>query len=249
MALKDNAVLVIDTGNYFLAEPGTAAPGDLTNPGAEWTNVGHTSLEEILGLSSEGGEATILGTLQNKSLRTSYSARTETMTFTLQQFDEDSLRLYFGRNMDYIDGDDRFMGVPETPQPTVAAFLVVFVDQSEHFALYMPRAEILRGDDMDFGETGAIMGLPLAVSPKKYGTNTWTWAISPMGRAPMATTATAGTPGTFGPSGSVAPYAASGLANVTASPATAWSTGQYVRLANNEEFHWSGSSWETGRAA
>ena len=248
MALKDNAVLVIDTGNYFLAEPGTAAPANLLEPGAEWDNVGHTSLEDILGLGSEGGEATILGTLQSKSLRTSYSARTETMTFTLQQFDEDSLKLYFGRNMDYIDGDKRFMGVPETPQPTVAAFLIIFVDQEEHFAFYVPRAEILRGDDMEFGETGAIMGLPLSVSPKKHGANKWAWALTPIGNNPMATGATAGKPGTFTPSGATPPYSESSLATVTASPSAAWATGQYIVIGNSTEHYWDGSSWQAGRA-
>lgn len=248
MALKDNAVLVVDTGNYFLAAPGTAAPADLMDPGAAWTNVGHTSLEDILKLASDGGEATVLGTLQSKNLRTSYSARTETMTFTLQQFDEASLKLYFGRNMDYIDGDNRFMGVPENPQPTIAAFLVVFVDGDEHFAFYAPKAEILRGDDMELADTGSIAGLPLNVAPKKWNTNPWTWAVTPIGMNPMATGATAGNPGTFTPVGSTVPYTAAALSSVTASPKTKWTVGQYVKTQDGVESYWTGTAWATGRA-
>ena len=87
MGLYDNAVLAINTGNYFIAEPGTLPPTNLLSPGPEWKNIGHTSLEELLGVTSEGGEATVLGTLQSKSLRTSYSARTESITFTAHQWD------------------------------------------------------------------------------------------------------------------------------------------------------------------
>jgi hypothetical protein len=38
--------------------------------------------------SSDGGDATVIGTLQNKSLRTTYATRTETIAITLQQFDK-----------------------------------------------------------------------------------------------------------------------------------------------------------------
>lgn len=248
MALKDNAVLVIDTGNYFLAEVGTAAPVDLLAPGTDWTNVGHTSLEDIFKLASEGGEATALGTLQSKNLRTSFSARTETMTFTLQQFDEDSLKLYFGRNADTIAGDNRFLGVPETPQPTLAAFLVVFVDGDEHFAFYAPKVEILRGDDLELADTGSLAGLPLNVSPKKYSTNSWAWSVTPIGLNEMATGATAGSPGAYTPLNATPPFSEAGLASVTASPLTAWTTGQYIVIGNDTEWHWDGTDWVSGRA-
>lgn len=248
MTLKDNAVLVVDTGNYFVAPVGTAAPANLSAPGPEWTNIGHTSLEDILSLSSDGGEATVLGTLQSKNLRTSYSARTEKMTFTLQQFDSDSLKLYFGRNMEKVSTDPRFMGVPENPQPTLVAFLVVFVDGSEHFAFYAPKAEVMRGDDLKLGDTGSIAGLPIDVSPKKHMTNTWAWAVTPIGENPMATGATAGKPGSYTPSISTPPYNKAGLDKVTASPATAWTSGSYIVLGDKTEWYWSGTAWTSGRA-
>ena len=73
MSVSDTATLVLDTGNYFTAPTGTAIPGNLLAPSAPWTNVGHTSLEDIFGVSTEGGDKTTLGTLQNKTLRTKYS--------------------------------------------------------------------------------------------------------------------------------------------------------------------------------
>ena len=248
MGLYDNAVLAINTGNYFIAEPGTLPPTNLLSPGPEWKNIGHTSLEELLGVTSEGGEATVLGTLQSKSLRTSYSARTESITFTAHQWDEDTLKLYFGRNMVATSQDSRFHGVPETPQPTKVAFLVVMVDGEENLAFWAQAAEIIRGDDMSLSDTESLAGLPLTVSPKKWGSNAWTWAITPIAANPNATGATAGAPGSFTPSGATPPPALNAMGGITASPATAWTTGQYVVLADDTEAHWTGSAWEAGRA-
>jgi hypothetical protein len=72
-----------------------------------------------------------------------------------------------------------------------------------------------------------------------------------------ATGATAGTPGTWTPAGSTPPASVAdlqaGVPNaVTASPATAWTTGQYVQtatpLAAGRAF-WNGTAWVAGTAA
>ena len=115
MALIDTATLVPNSGNYFIAPVGTAAPTDLSAIPATWVNIGHTSLEDIMSFESEGGEQSVLGTLQNPSLRTSYSKRSETWSIILQQWDEDSLRLYFGSNA--TDDGALWLHVPNTPAP------------------------------------------------------------------------------------------------------------------------------------
>jgi hypothetical protein len=63
-----------------------------------------------------------------------------------------------------------------------------------------------------------------------------------------ATGATAGTPGYYTPSGAGAPANLAALAGVTASPATAWATGQYVITADLMGNHWTGSAWAAGKA-
>jgi hypothetical protein len=185
MALNDNASLVIGSGNYFTAPVGTALPANLTvTTGTDWTaweNVGHTSLEDIFGLSSEGGEATVLGTLQSKSLRTSYSARTESMTFTLQQFDAKGLKLYYGSNAPTLANGT--IGVPTNPTPTQAAFLVVFRDGANVFAFYAPKAEIFRSDDLELSDTESLAGLPIGVTPLVHNSNSYTYAVTPLAEA------------------------------------------------------------------
>lgn len=179
MALNDAATLVINTGNYFKAPTSTPMPSDLLVVSTPWDNVGHTSLEDIFAMSSEGGEATVLGTLQNKALRTTYSPRTEAMTFTLQQFDKESLKLFYGANA--VELPDGSLGVPINPQVTVCAFLVVFVDGENVFAFYAPKAEVYRGDDLSLSDTESLAGLPLSVKPMIDGTNTWAYAVTPLG--------------------------------------------------------------------
>jgi hypothetical protein len=245
VALNDNATLVIGSGNYLTAPVGTDIPADLLVPTSPWEAVGHTSLEDIFSISSEGGEATVIGSLQNKSLRTKYSARTETMTFTLQQFDVAGLKLYYGSNAPVLP--DGSVGVSADPTPTQAAFLAVFVDGDNHFAFYAPKAEIYRADDVSFGDTESLAGLPIGVKPMAYGTNNWTYSITPLG-ASVATGATAGSPGTFTPDGSLVPANLAAMANVIATPTTAWTTGQYVTLGDATKAYWDGDSWAAGQA-
>jgi hypothetical protein len=182
--LNDDATLVIGSGNYLTAAVGTDIPTDLLAPNAPWTNVGHTSLEDIFGITSDGGDATVIGTLQNKSLRTKYAARTETMTFTLQQFDEAGLKLYYGANAPILP--DGSVGVPTNPEPTVAAFLAIFLDGDNVFAFYAPKAEIYRADDLALADTETLAGLPLGVKPMAYQTNAWTYSVTPLGAVPDA---------------------------------------------------------------
>jgi hypothetical protein len=249
MSLNDNATLVIGSGNFFTAPVGTELPTDLLAPVSPWENVGHTSLEDIFGISSEGGDATTLGTLQNKSLRTKYSPRTETMAFTLQQFDTKGLKLFYGSNAPTLANG--LVGVPQNPEVTTCAFLAVFVDGDNHFAFYCPKAEIYRADDMSLSDTESLAGLPLGVKPLVLGANEYTYAVTPLGDNIVATGATAGTPGSFTPTGSTAPADLATLqsSGIVASPTTAWTTGQYVTLGDASSAHWDGTAWVSGAAA
>jgi hypothetical protein len=66
--------------------------------------------------------------------------------------------------------------------------------------------------------------------------------------AVTATGATAGQPGYFTPSGATTPANLAALTGITASPATAWTTGQYVITADLLAAHWSSSAWVAGKA-
>jgi hypothetical protein len=70
----------------------------------------------------------------------------------------------------------------------------------------------------------------------------------PGGGAGSATGATAGTPGNFTPGGSTAPANFTALGSVTASPTSAWTTGQYVALGDSSHAYWDSTAWQTGQA-
>jgi len=71
---------------------------------------------------------------------------------------------------------------------------------------------------------------------------------------PAATGATAGTPGVWTPTGATPPAnaAAATTAAIVATPATAWTVGQYVQGSTagaGGEMNWSGTAWVAGRHA
>jgi len=57
-----------------------------------------------------------------------------------------------------------------------------------------------------------------------------------------------GSPGGFTPAGAMAPANLAAMSAVTASPATAWTTGQYVKLGNGSSAYWNGTAWTAGIA-
>lgn len=171
MALYDDTTLNIGTGHLWLAPESTVAPTDFRDPnggtGTPWIEIGHTSIDDILSITSEGGDTTVLGTLQSPSLRTSTSARTESFTFNLAQWDEESLKLYFGSNATVATTGPGtgMLEVPSKPTPTSKAFLAVYEDGANDFVIYAPKAEILRADDMSLADTSSLATLPIKVTP------------------------------------------------------------------------------------
>jgi hypothetical protein len=179
VALDPTATLVIGTGRFYTApSAGQALPADLAAPTTPWVEVGNTSLDDIIAFSSEGGDATTLGTLQAKSLRTTYAPRVESFTINLQQFDQASLKLYYGSNASVVSG---MVQVPASPTPTTCAFLAVFIDGANKFAIYAPKAEIFRADDLAVSDAESLVSLPLSVKPLVYSTNTWTYSVTALG--------------------------------------------------------------------
>ena len=176
MALDDLAVLKAGAGHFYTAPIGTALPTDLRNPGAGWTHMGHTSVQDILAAQSEGGDVTTLRSLQAKSLRTSIAPRTESFGMNLLQFDKAALKLYYGANAAETDTGVR---PSQNPVPTEAAWLVVFLDGNSAAGIYAPKASFFRGDDFSVSDTENLAQLNLKVTPLAYASNDWVmeWII------------------------------------------------------------------------
>lgn len=63
-----------------------------------------------------------------------------------------------------------------------------------------------------------------------------------------ATTATAGTAPAAGTFDGVRPADLAGMSGITASPATAWTTGEYCILGDGSWCHWNSTTWVAGKA-
>jgi len=92
-------------------------------------------------------------------------------------------------------------------------------------------------------------------TPNANGAPTWQDKLWDQSYGPVEKTgATAGTPGTWSGSGTVPASVAAlqaAIPAIVATPATAWTTGQYVQTLTAGvpgQAHWSGSAWVTGPA-
>lgn len=70
----------------------------------------------------------------------------------------------------------------------------------------------------------------------------------PLALGVPATGATAGTPGTTTPANSYAPESFATIGSLTASPTTAWTTGQRITLRDGSTAYWNGTAWVAGTA-
>jgi hypothetical protein len=162
---NDNATLKVGIARFYTAPVGTARPttvATLKAPPVTWTEVGNTSLENILALTSEGGAVSTLSSLQNKSLRQSVEARIESLGINLLEWSIITLPLYYGSNA--VITEDEAVEVPSEPVPTERAFLAVLEDGSNVGGFYTGKSSIFRGDDIAIADTNTLAQLPIRIT-------------------------------------------------------------------------------------
>jgi len=165
LTTNDTATLKVGGARFYTAVAGTVRPttvATLKAPPVAWTEVGNTSLENILALSSEGGAVTTLSSLQNKSLRQSVEARVESLGLNLLEWTEASLKLYYGANA--VVAADGAIEVPSEPVPTEKAFLAVLEDGENVGGFYASKSSIFRSDDIAIADTNSLAALPIKIT-------------------------------------------------------------------------------------
>lgn len=159
MALNDDAVLTAARGYIYLANQDTVSPTDTVVedftpavPGLAvgWTNVGHTSRDDLPEFGFDGGDTETKGTWQNEALKQVVTeVSVDFMTFNLLQLDHDTLSMYYGVTNGAAEGAKRFTAMtnPGTNLPT-KALLIIVVDGDTNVAFYAPRASLRREDGL-----------------------------------------------------------------------------------------------------
>lgn len=157
MALNDSLAVIPGTGYCYIAPVGTPCPTDLTDPELPWENLGHTSLDDGLTLSRDGGDSNILGTWQNPVLRDKRDPVSFGLVMNLVQWDNNVFELYFGGGDKSVAG---VFGVPITSVPVEKSLFVRIVDGNNEFPLWIPKAAIASDDDMEL-DAEAFMQWPV----------------------------------------------------------------------------------------
>lgn len=122
-------------------------------------------------------------------------------------------------------------------------------DGVRKIVIVVPDGQITDRGDISYTRTGAVTyPVTLEASPDADG-NSFTILTDDgvySGAPIVATGATAGIPGSITPTGAVLPANLAAMTGKTASPTTAWTTGQYVVLGDGSVCHWSSTAWVEG---
>lgn len=141
-----------------------------STPAWAWTNLGHTSAEDLPEFGFDGGDSETKGTWQNSSVKTVLtSAVVDSVTFKLHQFDEAALELYYAQaNSSVTVG--QFSVADAATAPIERAFLIVIVDGDANIACHAHKVSILRDDAVSIA-TDDFSTLPLKATFLKSGTS------------------------------------------------------------------------------
>lgn len=156
---NDEAVVKVAVARFYGAPVGTERPADLRDVGVEWNSFGHTTLENIVDLSYEGGERSSIPTLQNPAVRENISDVVESFGVNLLEWTKDSFELYYGSNVVLLD--DGAVEIPTKPQLSEQAFLMVIEDGDRMGGFYAARSSAFRNAAVAVADTTSLSSLPV----------------------------------------------------------------------------------------
>lgn len=139
-----------------------------------WSTVGHTARDDLPEFGFDGGDTEVRGTWQNENLREVVTKPiSDFLTIFLQQWDMESLTLYYGQDAAKQSGVFGVKG--GTPTPVERALFIVIVDGETKIGFYAPKASIKRDDSISLA-TDEFASLPIRATFLKYGSsNVFEW--------------------------------------------------------------------------
>ena len=154
---NDNLVTIPGQGHIYLAPVGTPKPTDLTDPESPWYDVGHTSADDNITISRDGGDTKTLGSWQNSALKVQRDPTTFAIVMNLLETSNVTLELYFGGGDKSVAG---VFGVSSSPTPQERAMFVRIIDGDNEFPFYIPKVSISSDDDVET-DTDKLMEYPV----------------------------------------------------------------------------------------
>lgn len=177
MALNDNAVVLPAVGYIYVAAVDTASPTpaeieafDPDTGLVGWTQLGHTSRDDLPVFGFDGGDAETLGSWQNASLRrVTTEAAQDFVTFNALQLDETILSYYYG-----VTNPGATVGKFDVSEASVSgietALVIVIVDGDATVGFHASKVSMGREDSIELA-IDEFVAVPLRASILKSGSN------------------------------------------------------------------------------
>lgn len=165
MGANKSATIVPGHGTLFVADVNTAMPEDwtdfaLTGDAPDgWTNIGHTSKDNLPAFTKDGGDKTVLDTWLADSVDVIYASTQWGLTFNSLQVDQDNLDLAFGGS---FDTDGGYI-IPGSNTGTEKAIVLFSTDGTGAIAFYAPNTSVAIGDAPSI-DAAKFLEMPISVS-------------------------------------------------------------------------------------
>lgn len=174
--------MAADAGTLFIPGHGTVfrAPANTPMPEAGptafslgstvptgWTSLGHTSKENMISFSTDGGDARVLDTWLQDAVRTIYASVNWTLGINALQLDKPTLDLAFNGA---VDSDDGGYIIPASNGGLENALFVLAQDTTASLGFYIPNTSTKLGDSPVF-DTENFTELPLSSSIQAAAAN------------------------------------------------------------------------------
>lgn len=167
MAVNDKSTLLSEFGTLFLAPVGTPLPAGglgafkLTADTIDekWKNIGHTSADNKVTISIEGGEGESLHSWLKKNLKTTYGDVTATINANLLQMDKETLKWVYNGT----DTDNGGLGVDLAKNPGSYALVLVTQEtqtsEKPQFGIHCAKTSITPDGGPNFTDNFVEQGL------------------------------------------------------------------------------------------
>jgi len=176
MAFSKNATIIPGKGTVLVAAPDTAPPSnwatiDPTNvaqmaASGGWEALGHTSRENNVALSKDGGEATAVGSWWDENLDTNRTGTNWTVTVNSIQIDSLTLGLAFGGGT--LNTTEGSYDVGDIV-PQDKALFIILQGTTTRMGLYIPNTSVSIGDAPEV-PTDAFFEIQLSAAIKNSAT-------------------------------------------------------------------------------
>lgn len=172
--VNDKSLIVPNHGTLFIADATNgevALPTDLSkfslltkSVDSTWYNIGHTSNDNKLSMSTDGGEATTKATWLVPNARTTYSAITATLTGKSVQGDKNTIKFIYN-GTDGANGKGVNISLNKTARKVSLLVLAQDDGTGDKFGLYIPNCSFtydglpnFSGDNFaEFGFSASIL--------------------------------------------------------------------------------------------